>query len=96
MVNFGIVSMQLNQKRSNPMKKFAQIAVLVAGLVGLSACANNDVWTPYGSRTAGDNDVAPVSAPVRNTVSRADMDALKMCQERENRLLAMNKSCYRK
>lgn len=77
------------------MKKFAQTAVLVAGLAGLSACAGQDVWTPYGSRTAGDNDVAVVEAPV-TTPNYADMDALKVCQERENRLLAMNKSCYRK
>ena len=80
------------------MKKFAQTAVLFAGLVGLSACANDvDVWKPYGSRTAGHMDQTTVSAPAAvASYSRGDMDTLKMCMERENRLLAMNKSCYRK
>lgn len=76
------------------MKKFAQTAVIVAGLVGLSACANNDTWTPYGSRTAGDNgEMAYVAPTVSNN---GDVKTLQMCLERENRLLAMNKSCYRK
>lgn len=78
------------------MKKFAQTAVLVAGLIGLSACAgnSNDVWQPYGTRTAGDNsEVAYVAPAVSNS---GDVQTLKMCMERENRLLAMNKSCYRK
>ena len=82
------------------MKKFAQTAVLVAGLVGLSACAGNDVWKPYGSRTAGSNSEvtysgSSVSVP-SVSVNAGDMETLKMCMERENRLLAMNKSCYRK
>jgi len=50
------------------MKKFAQTAVLFAGLVGLSACAGNDVWKPYGTRTAGDNgEVAYVAPTAANT-----------------------------
>jgi|GEM_PF-1344439 len=76
------------------MKKFAQTAVLFAGLVGLSACAGNDVWKPYGTRTAGDNgEVAYVAPTAANT---GDVKTLQMCLERENRLLSMNKSCYRK
>lgn len=76
------------------MKKFAQTAVLVAGLVGLSACAGNDVWQPYGSRTAGDNGEVAYTPAQSN--SGGDVKTLQMCLERENRLLAMNKSCYRK
>lgn len=76
------------------MKKFAQTAVLVAGLVGLSACSSNDVWKPYGSRTAGDMGETAYVAPV--AVNNGDVKTLQMCMERENRLLAMNKSCYRK
>lgn len=72
------------------MKKFAQTALLVAGLVGLSACASSDTWTPYGTRTAGNNgEEAYVPA-------NADVQTLKMCIERENRLMELNKSCYRK
>lgn len=75
------------------MKKFAQTAILIAGLTGLSACSTNDVWTPYGSRTAGDNDVAEVtySAP-----AAVNTGALSSCQERARRLESMNKTCYRK
>lgn len=76
------------------MKKFAQTAVLIAGLAGLSACAGQDVWTPYGSRTAGEGQEVAYRAP--SSVNKGDMDSLKVCLERENRLLAMNKSCYRK
>jgi hypothetical protein len=80
------------------MKKFAQTAILIAGLAGLSACANNDVWTPYGSRTAGHNSEVEMmtKAPAVDMSSRGDMSALRMCRERENRLLNMNKNCYRK
>lgn len=71
------------------MKKFAQTALVLAGLVGLSACASDaDVWKPYGTRTAG--DLGEVRYSSNNS------DALKVCLERENRLLAMNKACYRK
>lgn len=79
------------------MKKFAQTAVLIAGLAGLSACASNDVWTPYGTRTAGDGvKASAMSAPATMSATKGQMDELRMCRERENRLLAMNKSCYRK
>ena len=78
------------------MKKFAQTAVLVAGLAGLSACASDDVWTPYGSRTAGEGMEATYTAPARDTMVSGDEEALQMCLERENRLKAMNNSCYRK
>jgi len=78
------------------MKKFAQTAILVAGLAGLSACATDDVWTPYGTRTAGEGMEMTMDAPKAAPTSNADMSALKMCRERENRLLAMNKNCYRK
>lgn len=74
------------------MKKFVQTAVLVAGLAGLSACAGDDVWTPYGSRTAGDKEVAEVTY----TAPAVDTSALAQCQERARRLEGMNKSCYRK
>ncbi len=76
------------------MKKFAQTAVLVAGLVGLSACASSDTWTPYGSRTAGSISEGTVSDTVFTRAGNSD--ALNVCLERENRLMAMNKSCYRK
>ena len=93
-MNFGIVRMQLNQKEQK-MKKFVQTAVLIAGLAGLSACASSDVWTPYGSRTAGEGEeVAYKPAAVK--ANSGDMETLKMCLERENRLMAMNKACYRK
>jgi len=62
------------------MKKFAQTAIVIAGLAGLSACASDRTDT-YNARTANSGTTA---------------NALNMCQERENRLLAMNKSCYRK
>ena len=74
------------------MKKFAQTAILIAGLVGLSACTHNDVWTPYGDRTAGEGSEVSVAS----NEDAAAMETLQMCLERENRLLEMNKSCYRK
>jgi len=82
------------------MKKFAQTAVLVAGLVGLSACASDDVWTPYGTRTAGEgteiNYEAPRTVRPAPVADEFDTTDLRMCRERENRLLSMNRECYRK
>ena len=79
------------------MKKFAQTAILVAGLVGLSACAgNNDVWVPQGVRTAGDATVADIQPAPRAAVSSATSGALASCQERARRLEGLNRSCYRK
>jgi len=72
------------------MKKFAQTAVLVAGLIGLSACASDDGIGSYGGRTAGDKTV--FSGKVYDTSS----DALSACNERVRRLEEMNRSCYRK
>jgi len=72
------------------MKKFAQSAILVAGLIGLSACAGQDVWTPYGSRTAGEGK------EFAGKVYDSSNDALMACQERVRRLESMNRSCYRK
>ena len=70
------------------MKKFAQTAVLVAGLVGLSACASDGV-SSYGDRTAGDKTFA-------GTTYDNTGDALTACNERVRRLEEMNKGCYRK
>ena len=72
------------------MKKFAQTAVLVAGLVGLSACASDNGVGSYGDRTAGDKTV--FSGKVYDTSG----DALAACNERVRRLEEMNRSCYRK
>ncbi len=77
------------------MKKFAQAAVLMAGVIGLSACAATEPTEPYGDRTAGDPYMRSMSQPVMTT-DNGDMEALNMCLERESRLKAMNKSCYRK
>jgi hypothetical protein len=78
------------------MKKFAQTAILIAGLAGLSACAadSSDVWTPYGKRTAGHAELNDLDMEGRATA--VDTSALKVCRERETRLEAMNRSCYRK
>jgi hypothetical protein len=79
------------------MKKFVQTAVLVAGLAGLSACATDDVWTPYGSRTAGEAEMSMYD--MEGTTSAPAMvndGSLAMCQERARRLEDMNRSCYRK
>ena len=71
------------------MKKFAQTAVLLAGLIGLSACATDGTGT-YGDRTAGKKTV------FSGTTYDSSMDALAACNERVRRLEDMNKSCYRK
>ena len=76
------------------MKKFAQTAILIAGLAGLSACASNANTTqnsvPYGNRTAGHGTMATIDeAPIMS-------GALASCQERARRLEDMNRSCYRK
>lgn len=63
------------------MKKFAQVAVLIAGLAGLSACATSDASTD-SARTAG--------------ADSQYMNDLNMCKERVRRLEEMNKACYRK
>ena len=73
------------------MKKFAQTAILIAGLAGLSACAGNakdQNSVPYGNRTAGQGTVA--------TIEGGASGALESCQERARRLEDMNRSCYRK
>jgi hypothetical protein len=78
------------------MKKFAQTAVLIAGLAGLSACASHGDDT-YGDRTAGNKTM--YSGQMDNTMTRAtnaQMETLNMCLERESRLEEMNKACYRK
>ena len=63
------------------MKKFAQTAILIAGLAGLSACAATDDYSGnYEMRTAGGDITTQIAA----------------CQERVKRLEAMNKQCYRK
>lgn len=78
------------------MKKFAQTAVLIAGLAGLSACAGNGTMNqntvPYGNRTAGQGTMVNVDedAPILSS------GALASCQERARRLEDMNRSCYRK
>ena len=65
------------------MKKFAQTAVLIAGLAGLSACATSDAGERNMDRTAG-------------SVDRQYVDELQLCNERVRRLEEMNKACYRK
>lgn len=65
------------------MKKFAQTAILIAGLAGLSACATSDAGERNMDRTAGG-------------VERQSVEALNICNERVRRLEEMNKSCYRK
>lgn len=62
------------------MKKFAQTAILIAGLAGLSACASSNYDSDYEMRTAGGDVTSQIAA----------------CQERVKRLEAMNKQCYRK
>jgi hypothetical protein len=62
------------------MKKFAQTAILIAGLAGLSACAATADTSAYEGRTAGGSIAAQIDA----------------CNERVARLEAMNKACYRK
>lgn len=77
------------------MKKLAQTAILIAGIATLSACASDqDVWTPYGSRTAGQAELNEYDMEGKATA--VDTGALKVCREREARLEAMNRSCYRK
>ncbi len=75
------------------MKKFAQTAILIAGLAGLSACAASQADT-YGDRTAGDGGERAYVATSNGEAG--DVQTLQMCLERENRLLEMNRSCYRK
>jgi hypothetical protein len=77
------------------MKKFAQTAVIIAGVIGLSACAGTAPTEPYGDRTAGDPNMRSMSQPAMRS-DNGDMEALNMCLERESRLKSMNKSCYRK
>lgn len=72
------------------MKKFAQTAILIAGLVSLSACASSNGVGDYGNRTAGDKTV--YAGKVYDTSG----DALSACHERVRRLENMNKACYRK
>jgi hypothetical protein len=80
------------------MFKTIQIMAFVLGLGFLTACEtvdNSDA--PYGmERTAG----GPTSYEMggeSNVVYNDNMDAeLKMCMEKEARLKAMNKNCYRK
>ena len=84
------------------MKKFAQSAILVAGLIGLSACGSMNPSEPYGERTAGsvykagEKDMDRTAGQVDEVVVDVDVDALNICLEREKRLTAMNHSCYRK
>jgi len=67
------------------MKKFAQTAILIAGLAGLSACASSGSEPEdFEGRTAGSVDTA------------AYYQALEDCRERVARLEEMNKQCYRK
>jgi hypothetical protein len=81
------------------MKKFAQTAILVAGLAGLSACASHGDTT-YGDRTAGEKTFLEgqtrTETVSRSTANDGDMRTLQMCLEREQRLMDMNKACYRK
>lgn len=43
------------------MKKFAQTAILIAGLAGLSACATGDTYE-FGDRTAGGTIAQQIAA----------------------------------
>jgi len=72
------------------IKTFAQTAILVAGLAGLSACASSSQNSqPVGSRTAGSKIFA-------GQVYDSASDALAACQERVRRLEDLNRACYRK
>lgn len=77
------------------MKKFAQIAVLMAGLAGLAACSSVNS-TDYQGRTAGHTGGYGMSSEKTMSNDSSLDDALAMCQERARRLEDMNKSCYRK
>lgn len=73
------------------IKTFAQTAILVAGLAGLSACASTGAQNsqPVGDRTAGSKVFA-------GQVYDNAGDALAACQERVRRLEDLNRACYRK
>jgi hypothetical protein len=77
--------------------KFTQTAVFALALAGLTACAgtSSQNTVPYGNRTAGDAVIETVDAEAMPRV-RVNNGALAACKERENRLMEMNRSCYRK
>lgn len=77
--------------------KFTQTAVFALALAGLTACAGTQSQNtvPYGNRTAGEATFETVDAESLPRVV-APTGALAACKERENRLMNMNRSCYRK